>query len=166
MKARTARSKSRSDAKDEIMAITACDPAFPRRRGESAGWGATCHPWKGGILGARGVNQIDEVTFLRSLQDFLEEGNFVATPILYGLPSEEGFLAVSRGQVRLGGYIIIEDTYGERGRDAVCKKCGKSGRASQKGAARIESMGVIGLDGPTTRGVTRVSPVFSNLARH
>ena len=117
------------------------------------------------LLGARGVNRVDEVTFLRSLQDLLEEGNFVVTPIHYRMPSEEGFLAVSRGQVRLGECIIIEDTDGGRGPHTACKKCGKSRRASQKGAARIESMGVIGLDGPKIRGVARVSPVFSNLAR-
>ena len=111
------------------------------------------------------MSRIDEVTSMRSLQDSLDEGNFVATPIHYGVPSEEDLLAVSRGQVRLGGYIIIEDTDGEHGPDAVFKKCRKSGRASQKGAARIESMGVIGLDGPIRRGVAGVSPVFSNLAR-
>ena len=34
---------------------------------------------EGGVLGAGGVNRIDEVTFLRKLQRLLEEGDFVAT---------------------------------------------------------------------------------------
>ena len=56
-------------------------------------------------------------------------------PIMYGLPSEQGFLAASRGQVRLGGCIIIDGPDGEPGPDAVCKQCGAKWARVTKGAS-------------------------------
>jgi hypothetical protein len=59
-------------------------------------------------------------------------------PIMYGLPTEEGFLAASRGKVKLGGCIIIEGPDGEPGPDATCKACGASWARPRK---RVKSRG-------------------------
>ena len=47
-------------------------------------------------------------------------GSEDTVPIMYGMPSQEGFLAANRGRVRLGGCIVIEGL----SPDASCTACG------------------------------------------